>query len=351
MIAETLTDITPGWLTEALGRHQNHGEVNRVSSEQVGNGQTALTYRLSLSWTEEGGGPDRIIVKLPPEDADKRVAAAFAYQQEVKFYRAVAPTVGVRAPRCLHADINEAGTSFTLLLEDMSPAEAGVQVRGAHLDEAERALVNVAHLHAARWNDPTLALADVTDWWGAKAEGVGLLQTYATESFIAYLGGQLADQDARTLTAAAQIAPRFLMTRPTPATVIHGDYRLENLLFHPHTGEVIAVDWQTMSLGPGSRDVAYFLATSLEPDLRQRHERRLLRRYHRELVAAGVTGYGPDACLEDYRLAQLWAAQIITIGALNAHEPQAGGAAEMFAVMARRACAAIRDLHALELVA
>ena len=51
---------------------------------------------------------------------------------------------------------------------------------------------------------------------------------------------------------------------PTPFAVIHGDYRLDNLMFPPDGDGVVALDWQTVGVGPPARDIAYFLGTSLE---------------------------------------------------------------------------------------
>ena len=47
---------------------------------------------------------------------------------------------------------------------------------------------------------------------------------------------------------------------------MHGDYRLDNLMFPEHGDGVVAVDWQTLAIGPPGRDLAYFLATSVLVD-------------------------------------------------------------------------------------
>ena len=86
--------------------------------------------------------------------------------------------------------------------------------------------------------------------------------------------------------------------------MIHGDYRLDNLMFSTtEDDDVVAVDWQTMIVGPPTRDVAYFLGTSLDVDDRRAAEEQLVASYHRALVARGVDGYDAERCFDDYRVA------------------------------------------------
>jgi hypothetical protein len=61
------------------------------------------------------------------------------------------------------------------------------------------------------------------------------------------------------------------------------------------------VDWQTVQLGVGPSDVAYFLGSAVEPERRRSCERDLLIRYHRALVEDyGVNDYPFDHCWRDY---------------------------------------------------
>ena len=53
------------------------------------------------------------------------------YAREVSFYREVADQVGVRVPRCHHADIGPDGVPFVLLLEEITGARALDQIAGA----------------------------------------------------------------------------------------------------------------------------------------------------------------------------------------------------------------------------
>lgn len=350
MIAETVADITPQWLSAVLSKEGSEIAVTAVTAERIGTGQMGTTHRLSL---ERDHGPQKLVAKLTAEDPANRLANCFGYQQEVKFYQHLASTVAVRTPVCSYAAISDDGTVFTLLLEDVGPAVPGVQANGCSVDQARVALRNLAGLHAPRWNDPTLRDFDLLDYTaneGAAAVFMGSYQAEATEKFIHVFKDRLSPDDAATLRDAARVTTKFLTSRTTPFTLIHGDYRLDNLMFHPSGSEVIALDWQSLTLGPSARDVAYFLGTSLHTQDRRASEKDLVRAYHSELVSQGVTDYSADQCFEDYRFGQLWAPLITTVGSMNASGQPGSQSDEMFLAMARRSCAAIRDHHSLDLV-
>ncbi len=63
------------------------------------------------------------------------------------------------------------------------------------------------------------------------------------------------------------VTPWLLAERDRFA-LLHGDYRLDNMLFNRKTNAITVVDWQTLGVGLPARDLAYFTATSLRPDLR-----------------------------------------------------------------------------------
>ena len=81
---------------------------------------------------------------------------AGAYRGEVSFYADLAATVAVVVPRCHYAAIRAGTGEFTLLLEDLAPAEQGDQLAGCTAAQARAAVVNLAGLHGPRWCDPTL---------------------------------------------------------------------------------------------------------------------------------------------------------------------------------------------------
>ncbi|MGW0180734.1 phosphotransferase [Nocardia sp. NPDC003345] len=339
MTLTAIDDLTPERLTAILGR-----TVHTVATEPVGTGQIGSVHRLRLTGT---GVPQTLLAKLPATDPAARAMLAGAYRQEVRFYAEIAETVHVRTPRCHHAEIHGDGSEFLLLLEDLAPARQGDQIAGCPVAHAHAAVANLAGLHAPRWCDPELLTIEGFTRNGAE-EATMLRDLFGptTDIFLDRLGPLLAPGDHETLRACEPVIAEWLVARPDRFGLVHGDYRLDNLLFDAGDPPVVtAVDWQTVNLGLPARDLAYFITTSLDPDDRRAAEKALVGTYHERLVTSGVTGYTLDDCWQDYRFAALQGPLVAIFGAAYGTPSERGDA--MFAAMTRRSCAAIRDLDSL----
>lgn len=347
------TDVTAAWLSTALTATGERVVVDGVRVVPVGTGQTGATYRIAASYEANPAGlPETFVIKLPVLDDAVRGGVTLGYVSEVAFYARVADRMAVPTPRCFYSDIIDDGADFALLLEDMSPAVQGDQIVGSTPEEARLAVTALAGLHGPSWCDPTwLDLTEVAmpmpgNREGAK--GLGDVARMAVDMTLDKLGARIDAVDRETATAAMSLVTQWLMAEPNRYSLMHGDYRLDNLLFDPDRTRVTVVDWQTMGVGLPSRDLSYFTATSLLPELRAAIEERLVDNYHQSLIGYGVTNYDRDTCWRDYRLGMLQAPLITSLGCAFASSTERGN--EMIAVMLERGCQAIRELHTIELV-
>ncbi len=335
-------ELTSDWVSEALGR-----AVRVLSVEPVGTGQIGACYRVRL---DEGS----LLAKLPAADPGAREMLAGAYRGEVNFYADLQATVAISAPECYFVSMRPGTGEFTLLLEDLAPALQGDQIAGCSVPEARASVVNLAGLHGPRWCDPTLTMVEGLSLNGPD-DAAMLAELYgpATDLFLEGLGDQVSAEDAGTLRSCVEVAEAWALARPERFGLVHGDYRLDNLMFAPgalpEEVAVWAVDWQTLSLALPARDLAYFLGTSLDPDDRRACERDLVAAYHSALVGHGVADYSLETCWDDYRFAMIQGPLVAVFGCAYGTRTERGD--QMFAAMARRSCAAIRDLGTLSLIA
>lgn len=341
-VVDDASQLTPQWFDAVLGTAGTASAVRSVSTEPVGTGQMAATVRAHL---DLGDGSGRtVVVKYARADVESTMAA-MAYAKEVAFYAELADRVAARTPDCLYAAIAEGSPRFVLVLEDLSDARQGDQIAGCPVGHAEAAVVNLAGLHGPTWCDPSLP---ERPWLGGDTEGVITSEFMApvigaaADAFAERFAAELDPIEAEVLEASRELLPAWMFERGDRFAVLHGDYRLDNLLFpEGDPARVAVVDWQTAALGPAGRDLAYFLETCLTVDDRRRHERHLVATYHRALGDHDVTGYDLDACWDDYVDGLLHGPLIILLGRLTAGVTERGD--EMFRVMWRRASAAIDD--------
>lgn len=140
----------------------------------------------------------------------------------------------------------------------------------------------------------------------------------------------------------------WLLAEQDRFALLHGNFRLDNMLFDPDLSLVSVVDWQTLGVGLPTRDLAYFTATSLDSQLRSTIEKDLVDEYCRALLGYGVTDYDRETCWRDYRLGVPQALLISALGFAFAAATERGD--DMVLAMLRRGCQAIRDLGSLELI-
>ncbi|HSV41354.1 MAG TPA: phosphotransferase [Nocardioidaceae bacterium] len=337
-IPVVIEELTPEWLATVLG-----GTVTSFTADPVGTGQIGTCYRLTI---EGAGVPSRVIAKLPAIDAAARELLANAYLGEVRFYRDLASTVTVRVPKCYHVDSGEKG-AFVLLLEDLAPSRQGDQLVGCSVPQAYDAVVNLAGLHGPRWCDPTLLEIEGLSLNGPEDAAL-MAELYAptNETFLEQIGPLLKPEDHETLRAIPPLLESWALARAERFGLVHGDYRVDNLMFPPDDAPgAVAVDWQTLSLALPARDVAYFVATSLEPDVRREHERDLVAAYH---SALGVEGYSLEQCWDDYVFGMVQVPLVCVFALVYGTRTERGD--QMFAAMVSRGCAAIRELGTLDVV-
>jgi Phosphotransferase enzyme family len=346
------TDVTADWLNAVLNARGESVDVREVEVVPIGTGQTGATYRVSATYA---ANPDRVpatfVIKLPAQDDTVRDRVTMGYRAECAFYAHVADRVKVPTPQWFHCEISADAADYALLLADQSPAVQGDQLAGCGEAQARLAAVAIAGLHGPTWQDPIwLDFAGIAFQRPdeATAQGMGEVARISVDLTLEKLGARLGQKDSDTFSTTMNLVSPWLLAEHDRFSLMHGDYRLDNMLFDPDSTRVSVVDWQTLGVGLPARDLAYFIGTSVQPQLRAAIERDLVDEYHRALLTYGIEGYDSEMCWRDYRLGMPQVLLISAFGFAFAAGTERGD--EMVLTMLRRGCQAIRELGTIELI-
>ncbi|OMC02750.1 phosphotransferase [Mycobacterium sp. NS-7484] len=347
-VLERPDDLTCEWLTAALGS----GPVSGFSFERIGTGQMSECYRVTVSYTEGAAGPASVVLKVAATDPNSRQTglAMGLYEREVRFYADIAPALagGPVAP-CYHAAFDPQTGAFDLLLGDAMPAVVGDEIRGATAEQATVALTELGRVHASVQD---LAVVDEAEWLNRDAPVNQALISGLYAAFVERYAELITPEQREVCERLVDSFDAYLAEEGAPQRpqgLVHGDYRLDNMLFGAEGADraLTVVDWQTVTKGPAFTDVAYFIGCALDVEQRRAHYDELLAAYHQAL--------GPETTLtlgqvrEGVRRASFFGVMMAIISSMLVERTERGD--QMFMTLLDRHCSHVLDTNALDILA
>jgi Ecdysteroid kinase-like family len=343
------SDVTAQWLTTHLGSRAP-GAVAVSATPLDGTSGTTDRRRLAVEWNEAGKRaalPANVFVKSSPLSAKNRgmVAALGMSSNEVRFYRQLGGELADVCPKAWYSYAG-IGARFLIVLDDIvaDGARPYALADRCGIEHARGLMDAFAELHSRFWESPRFD-GDLS-WvrtWSTRPGNAVLKRFYKRGRRAALRLDRPEATSAVHATAAAldaNIDAYYREFEAGPLTLLHGDSHLGNTYSNQDRNSGL-LDWQVIWRGPGLREVAYWMITGLDPDLRRAHERDLVARYLDGLRRGGVTEVlSNDAAFERYRLfaAEAWDAAAMTIAWPGLQAPDNAEAGW------RRACVAVEDL-------
>lgn len=235
---------------EAYLRDRLEGFSAPLTVRQFAGGQSNPTYRLS----DASGTARWVLRRKPPGEL---LPSAHAIEREFCVLQALGEhtNVPVARVRLLCEDSTVIGTPFFVMdfvdgriLWDPALPESRPVDRHAMF---ESMVTTLAQLHAV-------------DYRAVGLESYGRPEQYVARQ-IARWSRQYASDTAsagrsETLERLIDWLPRHAPTEEPAPTIVHGDYRIDNVMFERNTPRVAAVlDWELSTLGNPIADFAYHL--------------------------------------------------------------------------------------------
>lgn len=346
--------IDAAWLGEALARAGvgAHTALVGIDAASIGTGQMGESVRFRLHWRDPDGLPDTVVGKFPSPDPGSRSAGASgAYAREIGFYRDLQARAGVPTPEPLYLAYDGATADFVVIMGDVHPAVQGDQLAGCGLAEARLAVDAIVGLHAATWGrvDELVALGWLP---GPTPELLATRVAMYAELFGGFepeFTGRLGPDDIELGRWIGAHLAEIHESHAVPRCAAHNDFRLDNLLFATGAGPepVTVVDWQTIGIGHGPVDIAYFVGAGVWPAPTVDEERVLVDRYGARLAERGVDA-DPDDLWTSYRLGAVSGYVMAVVASQLVVKTERGE--EMFTAMASRHAAQVRRLGVTDLV-
>lgn len=216
-----------------------------LKAEQFRGGQSNPTYKLT-----DGNGTQYVLRRKPP---GKLLPSAHAVDREFKVISALYKTpVPVARPYALCEDDSVIGTAFYI----MSFVDGRVlwDPTLPNVPKAERAKVYEAEIDV------------IADLHMVDYKAVGLEDFGRPGNYVARQLSRWGKQYKASETESIEEMDRLLEWLPANApetettTIVHGDYRLDNMIFHPTEPRVLAViDWEISTLGDPLADFSYVM--------------------------------------------------------------------------------------------
>ena len=230
-------------LARYLQQHVD-GFAGALSIERFSGGQSNPTYRLDA-------GGQRYVLRTKPAPADKLLPSAHAIDREFRVMDALA-RVGfpVAKQYALCLDESVIGVAFYVMefiegrvlwdqsLPGMTPSE-----RTAIYDELNRVIallhgVDYRAIGLESYGKPGNYFARQIDRWTRQYKAAETEHIAAMEALIEWLPRHIPEGEI--------------------TTIVHGDYRLDNVMFHPTEPRILAVlDWELSTLGHPLADFSY----------------------------------------------------------------------------------------------
>lgn len=357
-----LADFSASWLTSILNDAGFHSiQVRSVRPDTIGGKQrfNAAVYRLHLEYDQaQPDLPSSLIAKLPAglTELDDRAHVLLPGYRESWFYRSVGAQHGIAVPRCYYNRVDPQSDQSVLLLEDIHPAHSASWLKGTSTTVARMALDSAARLHARWWqrgDSPEIAelLQALSESALGEQKLVQDLYVAAWPRFLARFRKEIPPEVRHFGDALlGNMAAVDRLLDGSPKTLIHGDFRVDNLLFTVRQGVYTCwlIDWEDTSFRSGLLDIAWLLGGCLQ-DRDRKEEANLLEYYFLALINAGVQGYSWEQCLDDYTRAMC---SCFVQGVLSAAKglDRRAGEAKLSQVLARRWIHAARRLQLHDLI-
>ncbi len=242
--ASASPEFDPARLDAFLRTALRNRSAGAMTLERISGGQSNPTFFVSYA----EAGTRLVLRKKPPGPL---LPSAHAVDREYRVLKALAGSAVPVPPVLLfHAEDDVVGTPFYLMERLDGRVFHDTALPGVPPEDRRRMYFAMAE---------TLAALHRFDWQGAGLNDYGKPGNYYARQ-LARWGRQWRETKTREIPAIDQLIEWLSanLDGRDETSIVHGDFRLGNLMFHPGEPRVVAVlDWELSTLGHPLSDAAF----------------------------------------------------------------------------------------------
>jgi hypothetical protein len=298
--------ITPEWLTAILCSKTPGALVTNVRLGEPDSG-TSNRRRIFVEYNQAGreaGLPPSVFCKATQDLANRILLSTAGTKSEVRFFNEIRATLPIDAPEAYFAAYDPESWASILVLRDIAGEVEFCSHKTAMTQRLAQSQMDLlGTIHGAFYQSPLFEnqfsdMIAFRDRFHLLCDRNGF-EKCCVDGFIAseeFVPERLFAREAEIWPATVRAVDRH---KGLPETLTHNDVHLKNWYIR---GEGMGLgDWQVSCRGHWSRDLAYTIATALEPEQRRLMERDLIAYYLDRLHASGGPKVAFDEAWDHYR--------------------------------------------------
>jgi hypothetical protein len=280
-------------------------------------GMNCIMKKLVLEFSD---GPDLTVVMKCVRPRGQSHSKDLGLPRECLFYEELASTLNVKTPAVHFSYGNMETGEKILVLENLSdciqsgyffgpisPLNWGKDLKAltasaseglTETDIAKKAFLMAANLHAKYWNDPSL-MSKVwlrsTQWYiGEDKQSWTASQKIAVDAWACVRdptkSSEIVWNDYLVSVMESSFSKINWETKQKSLkaaafTLAHGDFHPANMMYRPADDSIVLLDWENVGIGSGPQDLAQYMISHVNVDIRKTIETELLPIYYHNLTS------------------------------------------------------------------
>ncbi|KAL0244249.1 hypothetical protein GEMRC1_008334 [Eukaryota sp. GEM-RC1] len=338
------TDFAQKWVKKH--QYPNQDTTIETSSDFSGGMRSSLV-KLTIKTTDESNpSPQHVVVKYLPHKYKAILSSLLLdTSKEAKFYQHFQQQAASVIPNVYYSHANMSTGVYTIIMEDLSDSFLVGKILGnqcwgevdvpAEFDFDHTELINhvfltIADLHSTFWNDSSLfkhKFLKNTDHCQGKGRNRFEFGVYSIKSkwnaiCKATAKGTMTFKWSPTVVKAINTLfsnsswkqYRSSLTKQ-PYTLVHQDFHPNNMMIDRNR-KLSIFDWSEAGVGCPFSDLSQWMISHVDPELRRRIERTVVRNYYDKLVENGVDVPSFEQCFQYYIVGGIerWLQMLIIMG-------------------------------------